>query len=40
MTFSKCAFNDVLKNALARGTPVYCKWHPRVPQHPGRESLS
>jgi len=32
-------FNDILKNALARGTPGYCKWHPRVPQHPGWEPL-
>jgi len=32
-------FNSILKNALARGTPGYCKWHPRVPRHPGWEPL-
>jgi len=25
-------FNDVLQNVLARSTPEYCKWHPRVPR--------
>jgi len=30
-----CDFNDILKNALARGTPEYCKWHPSVPRRPG-----
>jgi len=40
MTVWKCIFNSILKNALARGTPGYCKWHPRVPRHPGWEPLS
>jgi len=30
---------DILKNVLSRGTPGYCKWHPKVPQHPGWEPL-
>jgi len=29
MTVWKCIFNSILKNALARGTPGYCKWYPR-----------
>jgi len=28
-----------LENALARGTPEYRKWHPRVPRYPGWELL-
>jgi len=32
-------FNDILKNVLARGTPEYRKWHPRVPRHHGWEPL-
>jgi len=23
----------MLKNVFSRGTPKYCKWHPRVPRH-------
>jgi len=34
MTFSKYINNHMLKNVLSRGTPEYCKWHPRVSQHP------
>jgi len=39
MTVLKCIFNSILKNSLARGTPGYCKWHPRMPRHPGWEPL-
>jgi len=28
-----------LNKTLARGTPEYRKWHPRVPRHPGWEPL-
>jgi len=27
MTFSKCTFNDILKNVLTRGTPEYRARH-------------
>jgi len=30
----------ILKNVLTRGTPEYCKWYFRVPQHPGWEPLA
>jgi len=39
MTFGKYIFNDILKNALACGTPEYRKWHPRVPRNPCWEPL-
>jgi len=29
MTYRNASFNDMLKNALARGTPECPKWHPR-----------
>jgi len=29
----------MVKNVLVRGTPGHCKWHPRVPRHPGWEPL-
>jgi len=29
----------MVKNVLARCTPRHCKWHPRVPRHPGWEPL-
>jgi len=28
-----------MKNIFSPGTPQYCKWHPRVPQHPDWEPL-
>jgi len=27
------------KTVLVRDTPGHCKWHPRVPRHPGWEPL-
>ena len=39
MTFWKCIFNGILKDALACSTPEYRKWHTRVPRHPSWETL-
>ena len=37
--FESGIFNDIVKNAVARSTPEYRKWHPAVPRHSGLEPL-